>query len=76
MVGLLVGVVVVNHREGSQRPEVGRLFVVKVGQAQQSVGASESFSVKKNEGGGRAADYIQRRSGKNLLAGSVSADGW
>lgn len=38
----------VNHREGSQRPEVGsRGVVVKVGQAQQSVRACESFSVKK-----------------------------
>jgi hypothetical protein len=46
VVGLLV-VVVVNHREGSQRPGEGVEEVVKVGQAQQSVGASESFSVKK-----------------------------
>ena len=42
-----MGVVVVNHREGSQRPREGGKVVVKVGQAQQSVGASESFSVKK-----------------------------
>lgn len=47
VVGVLVGVVVVNHREGSQRPREGGKVVVKVGQAQQSVGASESFSVKK-----------------------------
>lgn len=71
-----MGVVVVNHREGSQRPEVGKQGVVKVGQAQQSVGASESFSVRNSREGGGTADYIQRRSGKNLLAGSVSADGW
>ena len=40
---------VVNHREGSQRPR-WEVIVVKVGQAQQSVGASESFSVKKKRG--------------------------